>query len=146
MKAYNELRIKQVATSLEPVLNARGLKRPVKGWLAAMREISGVSLRSLASRLRISFQSVAALEKAEAEDRVTLKKLRQAANALDCELVYAIVPKHGTVREFAERSLVQKTNEQVSAVEHSMALEAQSVGNVEEKVREEVAKKLRYGR
>jgi predicted DNA-binding mobile mystery protein A len=146
MKTYSELRIKQVAASLEPILNARGLKRPVKGWLAAMREISGVTLRTLASRLHVSFQTVAALQKAEAEDRVTLKKLREAANALDCELVYAIVPKQGTVREFAERSIVQTTNEQVSAVEHSMALEAQSVGNVEEKIREEVAKKLRYGR
>ncbi|HEY1661378.1 MAG TPA: transcriptional regulator [Verrucomicrobiae bacterium] len=143
---YNYLRIRQLTRSLEPILNARGMKRPTKGWLSAMREISGTTLRELASRLNVSFQTVAASEKAEANDRITLKGLRETADALGCELIYALVPKKGTVQDFAEAKTYHRIKERVSAVEHSMTLEAQQTGNVEEKVREEVARTLKHGR
>jgi hypothetical protein len=47
----------------------------------------------VARTLKSSRQLPVQLEKAEAEDRVTLKSLRAAAQALGCELVYALVPK-----------------------------------------------------
>lgn len=33
------------------------------------------------------------LERSEAGDRITLKSLRAVANALDCDLVYALLPR-----------------------------------------------------
>ncbi len=111
-----------------------------------MRELSGTSLRELASKLHVSFQTVAALEKAEAEDRITLKRLRETADALGCELIYGLIPKKGTVQDFAQAKTYNSIKERVSAVEHSMALEAQQTGDIDEKVREEVAKTLKYGR
>src|ERR1700681_4556552 len=94
---FRQLRIKQLSEQMKPFLAARGGTRPWKGWLAAMREISGLSLRGLAARLHTPHQLVAALEKSEAADRITLKKLRQTADALGCELVYALVPKSGSI-------------------------------------------------
>jgi predicted DNA-binding mobile mystery protein A len=143
---YNQLRINQLTRSLEPFMNARSMNRPAKGWLLAMREVSARTMRELASKLEISHQTYAALEKAEAEDRITLKRLREAAEALDCQLVYALVPRKGTIQDFAEAKTLKSIRERVNAVEHSMALEAQQVGNVEEKVKEEMARVQKYGR
>jgi len=143
---YKQLRIKQLTRSSEPFLKGRSVNRPAKGWLSAMREVSGITLRELASRLRVSHQTIAALEKSEAADRVTLKRLRAAAEALDCQLVYAIVPRAGTVEDFAEKKVLGNLRNRVLAVDHSMALEAQQVGDVEEKIREEAARILKRGR
>jgi len=48
---------------------------------------------SLARRLGLQRSSVAYLEQAESDGNITLKKLKQVANAMDCEFIYAIVPK-----------------------------------------------------
>jgi predicted DNA-binding mobile mystery protein A len=77
------------------------------------------------------------LEKAEAEDRITLKSLRTAANALDCDLVYALVPKAGTMEDLIENRARAQARKQVLGVEHSMALEDQAVGRVDEAVEAE---------
>ena len=63
------------------------------------------------------------MEKAEAEDRIPLKGLRAAANALDCDLVYALVPRANTIRELTEGRAREQAQKRVPRVEHSMALE-----------------------
>ncbi|HKC72010.1 MAG TPA: hypothetical protein VKB60_10325, partial [Terriglobales bacterium] len=83
----------------------------------------------------------------EAEYRITLGSLRNAADALGCQLVYALLPKNGSIQELAEESARTKAAENVRAVEHSMALEDQAVGGVEEKIAEETRRMLdRRGR
>jgi len=61
-------------------------------------------------------------ERSEAENRITLAQLRKLAAGLDCELVYALVPKkplHKMVEERAD--LIAMT--EVMAVAHTMSLE-----------------------
>ncbi len=41
-------------------------------------------------------------EKAESEDRITLKSLRAFADALDCDLVYAFVPRAASLQELVD--------------------------------------------
>jgi len=79
----------------------------------------------LARRLGVTHGAVLALERSEVEGAARLDSLRKAAEALDCTLVYAFIPKHGleaTVRERAE-DLVDKD---LSHVLQSMALEDQA--------------------
>jgi len=57
------------------------------------REAIGVSSGELAQRMGTSRQLWLQQEKAEAEGRITLRSLRTLANALDCDLVYALVPE-----------------------------------------------------
>lgn len=142
---WNYLRIKQISRNLEQFMKARGTSRPNNGWILAMRELSGRTLRESAANMKIRHQSFAALEKSEAEETITLKKLRQAAEALDCELVYALVPRKGTIQEYAEAKTLQKVRSSLMAIEHSMTLENQQTGNIEEKIREQV-KKIKYGK
>lgn len=82
------------------------------------------------------------LEKSEADYRITLGSLRDAADALGCELVYALVPRSGSMRQLAEQPARAKAAESVRAVEHSMALEDQAVGGVPAKIEEETRRLL----
>jgi len=41
------------------------------------------------------------MERAEEEARIELGSLRRAAEALDCELIYALTPRKGTLGEMA---------------------------------------------
>ena len=83
------------------------------------------------------------LEKAEAEDRITLKSLRAAAQALGCELVYALVPKADTLQDLVKERARAQAKKHVLGVEHSMALEDQAVGRVDEAVETETNRLLR---
>jgi predicted DNA-binding mobile mystery protein A len=69
---------------------------------------------------------VTVLEREEVAGGISLKTLRQAAEALDCELIYALIPRHSlqqTVRQQAEKVAGQ----QMAQVSHSMVLEAQQL-------------------
>jgi predicted DNA-binding mobile mystery protein A len=134
---FRKLRVKQLDRTLEPFLAAQKVSRPRRGWLRAIREAVGIPASDLARTLGTSRQLPLQLEKAEAEDRITLKSLRAAASALDCDLVYALVPKAGTMEDLIENRARAQARKHVLEVEHSMALEDQAVGRVDEAVEAE---------
>src|SRR5579863_4818512 len=96
---FRDLRLKQLDRSLEPYQAARKVSPPSKGWIRAIRQALGVSSGELARRPGTSRQLPLQLEKSEAEDKITLKSLRAVANALDCDLVYALVPRAASMQE-----------------------------------------------
>jgi hypothetical protein len=49
----------------------------------------------------VSRREIFRLEKSEEEARIQLGTLRRAAEALDCELIYALTPRQGTLHEMA---------------------------------------------
>jgi predicted DNA-binding mobile mystery protein A len=83
------------------------------------------------------------LEKREADDRITLKSLRAVANALDCDLVYALVPRADSMQQLIEDRARAEAKKHVLGVEHSMALEDQAVGRIEEAVETETRRLVR---
>ena len=87
--------------------------------------MSGVQI---AARLEVRPQTVEAIEKSEAAGSIRLDTLRRAAEALDCRLVYALVPKTSlddAVRRRARRIAVRD----LQRVAHTMKLEAQATGD-----------------
>src|ERR1017187_6936977 len=66
---------------------------PVRGWIKAIREALGMSTAQLAKRLGVKQPSVVAIEQSEAKGTIELATWRRGAEALDCTLVYAFVPK-----------------------------------------------------
>jgi predicted DNA-binding mobile mystery protein A len=142
-KEFRTLRLQQLDRTLKPFRAAAKNPRPQKGWLRAIREAAGISASEVARILKTSRGLPVQLEKAEAEDRITLKSLRAAANALGCDLVYALVPKGETLRELVEERARVQAKRQVLSVEHSMALEDQAVGRVDEAVEAETRRRLR---
>ncbi|MBI3645232.1 MAG: mobile mystery protein A [Acidobacteriales bacterium] len=140
---FRKLRIGQLDRALKPYLAVKDWPRPQKGWIRAIREATGVTVREMAKRLRKAPSLAVYLEKSEAEYRITLGSLREAADALGCQLVYALVPKTGSIQELSEERARARASENVRAVEHSMALEDQAVGRVEEKIEEETRRTLK---
>ena len=105
-------------------------KSPPKGWLRAVRDALGMSGVQFARRLSIRPQSVDALESSEANGAIQLKTLRRAAEALDCTLVYALVPN--TSLDDAVRTRARKiAMRDLDRVAHTMKLEAQDTGDAD---------------
>jgi predicted DNA-binding mobile mystery protein A len=101
---------------------------PPKGWVRAIRDALGMTGVQFAKRLGIRPQSVEALEKSEANGSIQLKTLRRAAEAVDCTLVYALVPNsslEGTVQARARKIALRD----LGRVAHTMKLEAQDTGD-----------------
>jgi predicted DNA-binding mobile mystery protein A len=67
--------------------------RPPVGWLRAIRETLGMTSAELGQRLAITASGLRKLQQAEAADAIRLATLRRVAEALDCELNYALVPR-----------------------------------------------------
>ena len=66
---------------------------PKRGWIAEIRDALGMSCGDLANRVGVTAAAVSMIEKAEATEAIKLKSLRRVAKALDCTLVYALVPQ-----------------------------------------------------
>jgi predicted DNA-binding mobile mystery protein A len=140
---FRELRLHQLTQALVPFRDAESAVRPSRGWLRAIRESLGLTLEQVGRAMDRTRQDTLAFERSEAEDRITLKSLRRVAEAMGCELVYAVIPKSGTLRELAERNARQEAAQRVLAVEHSMALEAQAAGDVDDRIERETLRILK---
>jgi predicted DNA-binding mobile mystery protein A len=99
---------------------------PVRGWIKAIRKSLGMTTAQLAKRLGIKQPSVVAMEQSEIKGSIELATLRRVAEALDCRLVYAFVPKTTLEQAVRERARAW-TRRRRAAVEHSMLLENQKV-------------------
>ena len=67
--------------------------RPRGGWVRAVRDALGMNTRQLAQRLGVTHNAVVDLERSEVAGVAKLEALRRADEALDCDLVYALVPR-----------------------------------------------------
>jgi predicted DNA-binding mobile mystery protein A len=86
-----------------------------------------MTTKQMASRLGVSQPRIVELEQSEMHGNVTLNTLRRAAEALDCRVVYAIVPNRRLKDVVSERAEALASR-MTAAVEQSMRLEAQEVG------------------
>lgn len=80
------------------------------------------------------------------EDRITLKSLRTCADALDCDLVYVFVPRGESVEATIATRARAAASRTVRRVEHSMALEDQASGNVDQAIEAQTQRIRRVGK
>lgn len=69
------------------------LPEPERGWLREMRRAIGWDLAELSARLGQVPSSLSRLETSEQRGTIRLESLRRAADALGCELIYALLPR-----------------------------------------------------
>jgi predicted DNA-binding mobile mystery protein A len=98
---------------------------PSKGWLRAVRDAIGLNQRTVAARMAIRQQTYHQIEQREGKGDISLSSLRRAAEALDCELVYFLVPKQAVAETFA--ALAAAHDPHLRAVATTMELEGQGV-------------------
>jgi len=88
---------------------------PHGGWSKALRTALGMTLQDLGGRLGVTRSVVSRLETSEQKHTIQLDSLRRVAEALNCDLVYALVPREplqtmvGRRRERAGRELETPT-------------------------------------
>jgi predicted DNA-binding mobile mystery protein A len=118
---------RQLDKRLSILSDVDSLARPPYGWIKAIREALGMTTAQLGKRLGVSQPRVVKIEKAEKEGAITLDSLERTAQALDCRLVYALVPRKPLGDLVTERA---KTiaKKRLETTGHSMKLEAQGVG------------------
>lgn len=111
---------------LNSLRNPEMFAMPPRGWIKAIREALGMTTRQFARRMGVSQPRAVAIEKAEPEQSITLETLERAAHALDCQLVYALVPRHSLEQTVKDRAL-DVARRRLISTSHSMTLEDQAV-------------------
>ena len=128
---HKQLARKHLDQRLAAMRGADMSARPRSGWIRALRDALGITSTELGRRMGVVQSVVTRFEQGELDDSITLRSLRSVGEALNCELVYALVPRkpldqllYEQARNVAERQLARTS--------HSMALENQSLTDTDQ--------------
>lgn len=127
------IQIDQLESKIRKFSEAGEQEKPPTGWIRAVRLALGMSLQQLAGKLKITKQSLRELEMREKEGSITLKSLRDAANALEMELVYGLVPKDGSLEKYIDKKANALARDIVMRSSNNMKLEDQEVSKQRQK-------------
>ena len=127
----------QYQSKLAQLIDIKKIIRPQEGWVRTLRKGLGMSGPQLAKRLGMSKSQASQMERMEVEDRITLKQLRRVADSLDCDLMYALVPRKPIENMLRDRAR-EKAQQLVSKTDVQMKLEAQQLSNEELEVQIEM--------
>jgi XRE family transcriptional regulator, regulator of sulfur utilization len=120
---HQDLHLKQLSEQLRPDRPMQAVRPPRGGWLKAIRQALGKSLKSVGGELKVTPQAIHQLEKSEAAGTISLKQLEAVSGAMGCHVIYTLIPNQGTLAELAASA----HERQLRAVRHSMALEGQFI-------------------
>ena len=126
-RAISRQRLDQRFSSMKPEYR---YQPPPKGWIRAIRDALGMSGAQLGRRMGMKAQSVADIEKSEASGTIQLKTLRRVAEALDCIVVYALIPK-SSLEDVVQRRAHEIARKELIRIAHTMDLEAQGLSQEE---------------
>lgn len=119
------IQIQQLSGKQEMFSAAKVVAMPPTGWIKAIRTAVGMSMQQLGNKLSMTKQSVRDIERREQEGSITLKSLREAANAMDMNLVYGLVPKDGSLDQLIDRKARELATKIVMRTSNTMKLEDQ---------------------
>ena len=135
---FNNLRLEQLQAAVKAYGILLTRRAPSRGWLREIREALGRTERQQAARLGISGSALHKSETSEADERISLGQLRKLADGLDCELVYALVPRKPLTEVVQDRA-TQLAKEEVYGVAHTMSLEDQRP--TDERIQKQVSRR-----
>ena len=112
---------------INPWKKLRTNRRPPSGWLKAVRGALGINTRQLAKRCGVQHSSILKIEKNEIQDKASIESLKKIADAMNCQLIYAIVPKTGynSLEEIINHQTQLLAYKLMKQVDHTMKLESQ---------------------
>lgn len=126
-KELRKLRVEQLDGLFGEVRRAlAAFKIPRKGWIREVRQSLGMTTEQLAKRLTVSQPTAFGLEKSEQGGTITLRSLEKAADAMDCDLVYMLLPRT-SLQQTLRRQAEQYARSRLRGVAHTMSLEEQDV-------------------
>ena len=119
----NKLARRRLDEKFEKLNALRTIEVPSKGWIKAIREALGITTTQLAKRLNLQQPRIIAIE--NNENNLKISTLEKVAEALDCKLVYSLVPKT-SLEEMTYKQAEIKARKILRKVSHNMALENQT--------------------
>ena len=119
------LQIQQLNSKMLGFTSLQKVAAPPTGWINAIRTALGISLLQLGNKLSITKQSIQDMERREKDGSITLKVLREAATALDMQLVYGFIPEDGSLEQLINRKAKELARKIVLRTSNSMKLEDQ---------------------
>jgi predicted DNA-binding mobile mystery protein A len=118
----NNLKIMRKALDKKLMPLRRASTLPTQGWIKTIREALCMTTTQLAKRLGVKQPRITILEKNE--KNLKLSTLERVAEAMDCKLIYAIVPKYTLEKELKIQA-TKKAEQILSSVQQQMAMEDQ---------------------
>jgi predicted DNA-binding mobile mystery protein A len=129
MAQFNQSALAQLDSQLMPLRKAANQlahARPRSGWVSALRHALGMSGAALARRMGMTRGAVYKLEANEVDESISVASLRRAAQALDADFVYAIIPR-APLRKMINERAREAARDQLTKVAATMGLEAQTL-------------------
>ena len=126
MRAFTQqLKRRQIDEVLDTARSLQHLLMTRSGWIHEIRTAIGMTGAQLARRMHVSPAAVAQFEKREREGTITLESLRKCAHALDCELIYVVLPRT-SLTQMVDQRMQAHARHSVESVDRTMGLEGQA--------------------
>ncbi len=124
VKFFKKLMQKQIQEVLDNLGEIATM--PQHGWIRVIRDALGMSSHALAKRMGCSQANIASIEKRERSRTISLQTLDQVAKAMNCTLVYYLVPEK-PLNQLLEDQARRVAKRQIKLINHSMKLEQQGL-------------------
>lgn len=123
---FKKLMREQIQESLNNFSELIKKTVPKKGWIRTIREALGMSSNVLAERLNCTRANISSIEQRERKGTITLETLEEVAQALNCKLVYCLVPIE-PLDKILEKQARLIAKKRIKIINHSMKLEQQGL-------------------
>lgn len=141
----DDLAISQTEKRLKKLRTCIADANVVPGWIYYMRHALNLTLEKLGHLAHLSKATVQQIEKREAKGRVTIETLRKLAGAMDCEFIYAFVPRK-ELKTFLFEKAYKKAEAIIRNADVHMTLEAQKVTeNIDVRIKRLAQELLAHG-
>ncbi len=117
---------------LKPLQPVDRFAPPLGGWIKTIRSALGMSMAQLAQRVGVHQPQIAWFEKSETAGTIQLNSLERLAHAMDCQVVYALVPNR-SLEKIVHDQAESKAKKTVATVDQTMLLENQRTTEAERK-------------
>lgn len=120
----HQLVIKQLDKQFQPWHQIKQWYKPKFNWIHTIRKALGITTKQLAKKLDVDRSRIIRIESDELKGALTIQTLTAMANALNCDFIYALVPKKPLCKILEDQAQKIATL-QIKRVSNNMLLENQ---------------------
>jgi predicted DNA-binding mobile mystery protein A len=144
VKTLDDLALNQINRRLSTLADLQTATVIRESWIGYIRRALQMTLKDLGNRLEVNPSAIAQAERNELSGKISLGRLRKIANAMDCDLVYAFIPKgqDKTIQSITLSHSLLKAELLLKEADLHMELEDQKVNQSLEERIHQLAKKL----
>jgi predicted DNA-binding mobile mystery protein A len=124
----SDLAMAQIERRLTSIREVKAKTIVPNGWIKFIRKAMGLSSTDLAKLSNLSPRTVTQAERREVDGKVTLSTLKKMAEAMECDLVYSLVPKK-SVKDTIKNKAREKAIKRLEEAGLHMKIEGQEAEN-----------------